>query len=103
MLEIAGLVVATSMIVGQAESTDSPQKHLEELSWLIGRWEGEYTLPDGIEDVGKPGSLVKDEASFRWILDKKFIQLDFVRCIMERAGPHSITQGNGNIVFKTDI
>jgi hypothetical protein len=76
MLSTAFLLAA-SMVLGQADGDDSDQKHVQELSWLIGRWEGQFVLPEGIPDLGPPGSIVSDEQSLKWILNKRFIQYNF--------------------------
>lgn len=81
MLEVAGFVVAASMVVGQVDTAPPQQNHLDQLSWLIGRWEGEFILPEGIPDLGKAGSKVNDQSHFKWILDKKFIQLNITNRI----------------------
>ena len=73
MLSTAFLLAA-SMVVGQGENSPSHQEHVKELAWLIGRWEGTYVQPEGIFDLGKSGSTVIDEQSFRWVLNKSFIQ-----------------------------
>ena len=73
----AAFLLAASMVMGQAEGAASRQKHIQELGWLIGRWEGEFVLPEGIPDLGQPGSIVSDEQSFKWILNKSFIQYNF--------------------------
>ena len=71
------LLLAASMVVGQGDGVVSDQKQIHELGWLIGRWEGQFVLPEGIPDLGPPGSIVSDEQSLRWILDKRFIQYNF--------------------------
>jgi hypothetical protein len=76
MLSTAFLLAA-SMVVGQGDTATSQQQQLKELSWLIGRWEGTYVLPEGIPDIGAPGSTVTDEQTFKWILNKNFIQYNF--------------------------
>lgn len=71
------LLLATSIVLGQGEPPASNHEHVKELGWLIGRWEGSYILPEGMPDLGKPGSKVTDDQSFKWILNKTFIQYNF--------------------------
>jgi hypothetical protein len=57
------------------EKAEAATLRPEDLSWLIGDWEGEYILPEGVPEVGPAGSKVVSTNSWRSTLDKKFIAL----------------------------
>lgn len=55
---------------------DDEPVNLESLSWIIGEWEGEYILPDGVPEIGQGGSQVTHTESWRWAMNRKFIVLN---------------------------
>ena len=71
MLNTAGLLLAVSIVVGQAPETDSPvYPHLEALECFVGDWEAKATIPDGAtasDELGEvAGNQVVLSVSVRW-------------------------------------
>jgi hypothetical protein len=71
-LVILGLMSGLSF-AADAEKTTSVE--LEDLTWLIGEWEGEYNLPEGFPELGPAGAQVVSTNSFRRTLGREFISL----------------------------
>ena len=73
------LLLAASLVVGQAdiaaEQTKANVPHVADLAWLVGDWQGEYVLPEGVPEMGPAGSKVVSMHTWRWTLGKKFITL----------------------------
>ena len=73
------LLLAASLVVGQAdiatEQTKANVPHVADLAWLVGDWQGEYVLPEGVPEMGPAGSKVFSMHTWRWTLGKKFITL----------------------------
>jgi hypothetical protein len=61
-LVILGVVTGLSF-AADVEKTTSVE--LEDLTWLIGEWKGEYNLPEGFPELGPAGAHVVSTNSFR--------------------------------------
>jgi hypothetical protein len=75
MLSFAGVVLAASVVLGQAEPQDTPLKEYGEL--IAGRWLGEVTLIADLPGIGKKGEKVVGHWTVRWITDKKGLEDEF--------------------------
>ncbi len=71
--------LAASMVMGQADvaagQAETDVLQVANLAWLLGDWQGEYALPEGVSEVGPAGSKVVSTHMWRWTLNKKFIAL----------------------------
>ena len=76
-MNLAGCVIAACVVLGQANEPQEGQNKLKDLRSFIGAWEAEYTLPGGVPELGPAGTKVKDTATWRWALDRKFIVYRF--------------------------
>ncbi|MHB0959072.1 MAG: hypothetical protein ACYC0X_27345 [Pirellulaceae bacterium] len=72
MLSFAGVVLAASVVMGQAEPQDTPLKEYGEL--IVGRWIGEVMLVADWPGIGKKGEKVASHLTVRWIADKKGLE-----------------------------
>ena len=72
MLSFAGVVLAASFILGQAEPPDRPLKEFGEL--IVGRWIGEITLVADWPGIGKKGEKVAGHWVVRWVADKRGLE-----------------------------
>lgn len=82
------MLVAGTLITGaRAEDSNVP---LESLSWIIGQWEGEFILPEGVPEIGPAGSTVKHVETWRWLMGKKFIALS----IRDEIGGKVVSTGH---------
>ena len=74
-MHCAGLVVVLSSILGQAGQADTP---LDEFgATMVGRWKADISLPIELKGFGKKGEMTVNYVSFRWIADKRAIEVDF--------------------------
>lgn len=72
MLSIAGVVLAASVVLGQAEQKDNLFNEYGEL--FVGRWIGEVTLVTDWPGLGKKGEKVIGHTVTRWVADRKGIE-----------------------------
>jgi hypothetical protein len=72
MLSFAGVVLAASVVLGQAEPQDTPLKEYGEL--IVGRWIGEITLVADWPGIGKKGEKVAGHWAVRWVADKRGLE-----------------------------
>lgn len=75
MSSIAGVLIATSLLLGQTEQTSAYQ-HLKGLEWLVGHAVGDYTIPDGWDASAPVGTKVVRRSSTRWALDKSILYIE---------------------------
>ena len=68
-LLLLALVCSFACLSGQS----SAQNPLEEAAWLIGTWEADFELPEGVPELGKGGEKVHQEITWQWDLDKKVV------------------------------
>lgn len=72
------LLLAASMVVGQAEAADPPAFSLADLECFVGEWEGKTILPEEADLwTAWKGKEVTVTASTKWILDKKALATDW--------------------------
>jgi hypothetical protein len=74
MNSIAGLVVATSVLLGQAPQP-SAYEHLKGLEWLVGHAVGEYKIAEGWNASAPVGTKVVRRSSTRWALNLSLIHI----------------------------
>ena len=69
------LVLAIAVLSAPLAPADetSSYEHLKGLEWLVGQWEGEFVLPDGVPELGSAGDKVHSKVGFRWMHDKNFL------------------------------
>jgi hypothetical protein len=72
------LLLAASMVVGQAGDTE---QHLKGLQWFVGEWRAEVQLQEGIPGVAEKGDQMEVLGSHRWILGRNAIQVDWTHKI----------------------
>jgi hypothetical protein len=75
---LLGLVVAP---IAGSEDTQSKTPSLQDLSWIIGQWEGDYILPEGAPELGPAGSKITHAETWRWTMGKRFIGLSIREAI----------------------
>jgi hypothetical protein len=77
---VAALSVVLSCSLASCE--DDPQsthEHLKGMSWAVGDWVAEFTMPPGYPSIGPEGAKVVISASWRWMLKRDFMVVDFKR------------------------
>ena len=73
----SALLLAASMVVGQAQAS-TPKEHLKDLKPLIGSWVYEGPLHDEAPGLGDEGDTMFSSITYRWILDRNAIQIDWL-------------------------
>lgn len=64
-----------------AEKSEGNAPQPKDLAWLLGEWEGEYVLPEGVPEIGSAGARIVSRHTWRWTLDRRFIALKIVETI----------------------
>jgi hypothetical protein len=78
MLSSATVVLAASIVLGQADTSDIARRELKEFGdAMVGRWMGEITLVADMPGVGAKGDRLNGYCTIGWILDKTAIQWDW--------------------------
>lgn len=84
------IVFSCAVVPSRAqESSDSNYEHLKGLEWLIGQWEADYVLPDGIAELGASEAKVHSRVSYQWLQNKNYI--DFTGTDVDDTGREVIT------------
>ena len=78
MLNLAGLVVAASMVVGQADSVPEGEDLLKQFGdAMVGNWESKDVAKEDFLDIVKKGDTVEGKATIRWICKKKALSVNW--------------------------
>lgn len=64
-----------SLVTSVSRGEDSVVPTLEDLTWLLGEWEGDYVMPEGSPEIAPAGTKIHSTNSWTWTLGRKFIAL----------------------------
>lgn len=70
------IVLGNRSVMGQ---DDSAYEHLKPLESAIGEWVAEYEMPPGHPGIGEEGAKVVVNGTWRWMLKKNFMVMNFKR------------------------
>ena len=74
----SAVVLAASMVLGQADTSDIARRELKEFGdAVVGRWMGEIVLVADMPGIGKKGDKLNGYCTIAWILDRTAIQWDW--------------------------
>jgi hypothetical protein len=69
------VLLAASMVVGQADGPGSNYEHLEKIEWLIGEMEWTSEAEDDVPGVCEKGDKLCGWAEHEWVLNKNAIEV----------------------------
>ena len=78
-VDLTGVVLAASMVVGQANDPGPNYEHLKPLEWTVGTWATEMKVKEGIPGVLEKGDVVRILMKIEWGLNKnvQLVQMSF--------------------------
>jgi hypothetical protein len=72
----AAIVLASSVVLGQADAPVSNYEHLKAIEWLIGEIEWTAEAEEAVPGVCEKGDKLQGSAEHEWILNKNAIEVE---------------------------
>jgi hypothetical protein len=81
---VLNILFASGLAQAQDDSP-STHKHLRGMKWIIGDWVATFNMPPGHPLVGLEGTKVVSNVSWRWMLKRDFMVINFKRQVGEET------------------